>query len=707
MKCLSFGLLLLLVSTPSIADDLGPLRFEFTQLAPDVWAGVRPDSSRYPVMGNTTFVLGDDGVIVFDGGGLPAMADQVIDKIRSLTDDPVSHVVISHWHGDHHFGVHRFTEAFPDVRIVAHRFTDRVLHSPRIQYIDRDRKFAEERLPAYRKMVDTGLHPDGNEVSETSMRFYRQIVDDGATLQADFPRARITAPDVVFDERHVIRSGDLVVELLHLGHGNTEGDIVMWLPHRKIVAAGDLVVLPSPYAFNVPPRPWAETLRRLNGLGYTTLVPGHGAIQSDTAYVDLLIEVAESIADQRDGLLAAGKTVDEVESALDFSPWEDRFTGGDPYRKRFYERWFTGPFRKAAVKALTGEPMVEIARAEILPFDDEHWQIEAGESELVSYLGHDALRLRGGSAVLKNREIRNGAVEFDIAFGPQRNFAGLMFRRQDRDHYEHFYLRPHQSGNPDATQYTPVFHGMSGWQLYHGEGYATPVPYRFDAWMHVKIVFAETRATVSIDSDEPVLHVHELKRDVAAGGIALTAAGLAHAYFANVKVTPLADAYALRNRDRREPPATAGWITRWHVSPPFDGRQLEGRVSLPAHLRDTAGADLETEANGLANLARLHGRAEGKDTVVARATVSSDDGAPQLLRLGYSDAARVYLNGSLLYRGDNTYRSRDYRYLGTIGLFDAVVLPLRKGENELSIAVTEAFGGWGLGGRLEPLTGEP
>ena len=68
----------------------------------------------------------------------------------------------------------------------------------------------------------------------------------------------------------------------------------------------------------------------------------------------------------------------------------------------------------------------------------------------------------------------------------------------------------------------------------------------------------------------------------------------------------------------------------------------------------------------------------------------------KLLELGYSDKAAVYLNGTLLYKGDNTYMSRDYRYLGTIGLFDSVALPLKAGENELCIAVTEAFGGWGI-----------
>ena len=86
-----FLLLILLsgVAVGQVAQDT-PFRFEFEELAPGVWAGVRPDGPRFPVMGNTTFVISDEGVVVFDGGGMPAMAEQIIDKLRSISDKPVS-----------------------------------------------------------------------------------------------------------------------------------------------------------------------------------------------------------------------------------------------------------------------------------------------------------------------------------------------------------------------------------------------------------------------------------------------------------------------------------------------------------------------------------------------------------------------------------------------------------------------------------------
>ena len=57
------------------------------------------------------------------------------------------------------------------------------------------------------------------------------------------------------------------------------------------------------------------------------------------------------------------------------------------------------------------------------------------------------------------------------------------------------------------------------------------------------------------------------------------------------------------------------------------------------------------------------------------------------------------------FAGDATYQSRDQRFLGTVRLFETVYLPLRKGANTLVVAVTEAFGGWGVAGALENATG--
>ena len=90
--------------------------------------------------------------------------------------------------------------------------------------------------------------------------------------------------------------------------------------------------------------------------------------------------------------------------------------------------------------------------------------------------------------------------------------------------------------------------------------------------------------------------------------------------------------------------------------------------------------------------------------MVARVVIRSEEDQVKVLSFGFSDYALVYLNDKALFLGIDTYRSRDYRYLGTIGFFDMLFLPLKKGDNELWFVVSEDFGGWGLKAKLENMT---
>jgi hypothetical protein len=88
------------------------------------------------------------------------------------------------------------------------------------------------------------------------------------------------------------------------------------------------------------------------------------------------------------------------------------------------------------------------------------------------------------------------------------------------------------------------------------------------------------------------------------------------------------------------------------------------------------------------------------NTALARFTLQSDRTQIKKLSIGFSDRCKVYLNGRLIYSGSNTFKSRDYRFYGTIGLWDDVYLELKKGVNTVVIAVSEDFGGWGVEARL-------
>jgi hypothetical protein len=341
-----------------------------------------------------------------------------------------------------------------------------------------------------------------------------------------------------------------------------------------------------------------------------------------------------------------------------------------------------------------------------VPFDSGAWEIHARESRVEVHLGRRSLYLKGGIATVAGQSFVDGALAVDVAFSGERGFMGAIWRVADTGNYEELYLRPHQSGNPDATQYTPVFNGVSGWQLYHGERYGVPAVHRPNAWVRLEIVFAGPRAEVYLGGAEtPLLVVDELKRGVAPGGVGVSALDFAPAHFANFSFT--AAPVPLRSRPAQAaasaaPDAPAGVVRGWWVSDAFRESRLGETLELaPDDLAARTWSRLEAEPAGLANLAKVQGIVLGRNTVLARTVVVAERDGVRRLDFGFSDRVRVFLNRRLLYRGDDAQASRDYRFLGSIGYFDALYLPLVRGENELVLAVSEDNrGGWGVQARF-------
>ncbi len=339
-----------------------------------------------------------------------------------------------------------------------------------------------------------------------------------------------------------------------------------------------------------------------------------------------------------------------------------------------------------------------------VPMDEAHWTLSAEKYDFKKYLGVPSLYLPQGVAELNEVVFHNGIIEFDIAFPEGRGFPGIGFRIQDNMNYEEFYVRPHQSGNPDANQYTPIFNGLAGWQLYHGEGHGAAVRYKYDAWNHVKLIIKGTVGEVYInDMETPLFQILELKHGDTQGPIALK--GAAESHFANFSYTSL-DNPPLKLEVKELPKLSATTLKMYSVSEAIEDKILlhKNWLKLEEH-EDLTWTAMKVEYTGTLNIAKEIKRAEGKNTALVKFTLLADSDQLKKLEFGYSDVVHVFVNGKIVYGGQRQFRSRDYRYLGTIGYFDAIYLDLKEGENEVVLAVTEAFGGWGIRAKLENLTG--
>jgi hypothetical protein len=353
-----------------------------------------------------------------------------------------------------------------------------------------------------------------------------------------------------------------------------------------------------------------------------------------------------------------------------------------------------------------------------VPFDSPRWTIKADSAVREEYLGRPCLKLVNGTALLKDAHFTNGIIEFKIAMEQARYFPGIRFRVQDEGNGESYYLRPHQSGNPDAMQYCPEYNGAGSWQLYYGQGFNNAHKLPFGRWLSIRILVKDARAEVYFDDEkDPVLYIHKLKRPLAAGMISLNNGGPVPARYADFSYTPTNNVQ-LMNSPVPEPILPATVFTSWQVSRPFDEKIILDRSSLdspgraplhplnsaPRHNPDTSSFQWHTlpaDERGVADLSILAGAVPGKNTVFVRQIIESDRMQIKKFSFGFSDRARVYLNWKLLYSGEDEFLSRDYRFLGTMGYFDELYLDLKKGRNELWMAISEDMGGWGVQGRLE------
>lgn len=336
-----------------------------------------------------------------------------------------------------------------------------------------------------------------------------------------------------------------------------------------------------------------------------------------------------------------------------------------------------------------------------VPFDSDRWTTADADVSLETYKGKEALVLRQGGVFLEDAAFLNGVIDVDISFPKDRAFPGVVFRMVDADNYENFYVRPHASGNPDATQYTPVYNGVAAWQLYHGDGYTTAATFRHDEWHHLRIVVNGMTADVFLDDMEtPLLKVPRLKRQPEAGMLGLTA-GQAPVRYANFSYTLSGTPVEAPTPEMPAP----GIVTEWQISNLVSDTLFEVEAIDEAMKNSLTWTRQQSEATGLVNLAQYVQRREGYNTVVARLDIASERAQIKPLLFGFSDVVLVFINDRIVYNGADTFQSRDERFLGTIGYFDALALPLNEGLNTVWFVVRENFGGWGVQARFLDVDG--
>ncbi len=238
-----------------------------------------------------------------------------------------------------------------------------------------------------------------------------------------------------------------------------------------------------------------------------------------------------------------------------------------------------------------------VSYSQDLSFDSDKWKIDAQGHVIESHQGFQSLYLKGGRAILQDLDLENFALEFDIYLQERRSFSGVMFRIADSENYEEIYFRGHLSGKPDAMQYTPVFNGISSWQLYHSQarpifdgqigwemdgehGYNNLYHYNFDGWTHAKLVVNGTQAELYLD-ENLVLKIADLKHGLSSGSIGFKS-GQGGVHFANVSYREV----EANMEEAADPSTGTNIVKKWSVSSEFSDSLISGTTLSPDQINN-------------------------------------------------------------------------------------------------------------------------
>ena len=255
--------------------DLEEKKVTFAQISEHAWA--------YTAEGdpNTGIIIGDDAVLVADTQATPAMAADVIRRIRTVTDKPIRYVVLTHYHAVRVLGA----SAYQAQQIIASQDT-------------------------YDLIVERGEADKASEIGRFP-RLFRNV---------ESVPAGMTWPTITFTGKMTLWLGKLEVQLLQLGRGHTKGDTVVWLPGEKTLLSGDLVEFDAtPYAGDAYFQDWPQTLSNIAALQPQALVPGRGpALKGDAqvqAGLDATRNFISDVWTQVKAGVAAGQDLNAVYKA--------------------------------------------------------------------------------------------------------------------------------------------------------------------------------------------------------------------------------------------------------------------------------------------------------------------------------------------------------------------------------------------------------
>lgn len=245
---------------------------EMKKLSPGVYAYIQSEGTWF--ISNAGLILGDDRGIVIDSLATGKMVRNFIDEIENLTNNQIDFLINTHFHGDHIYTNHFFSDAITICDSTTRKLTE--------------------------------------ESSTEEIELYSELWPE-----IDFSESKITTQDITFEEEMTINLSNKRVRIISVGRAHTASDSFVYLPEEKIVFCGDLLFYRStPFALMGSISSYIEVMEQLIELEADTYVPGHGPVSGEEAlkesqeYLKLVRGEAKKRFEEGMGYFEAAKDID-------------------------------------------------------------------------------------------------------------------------------------------------------------------------------------------------------------------------------------------------------------------------------------------------------------------------------------------------------------------------------------------------------------
>ena len=232
--------------------DMGEKKISFTEIGKDLWAFTAEGDP------NSGVIIGDDSVMIVEAQATPRLANMVIEKVREITDKPITHLVLTHYHAVRVLGA----SAYGAQQVI-------MSDTARTQVVER-----------------------GQEDWDSEFQRFPRLFKGHESIPG------LTWPTTTFSDSMTVYLGNRKIEIMRVGRAHTAGDAVIWVPDEQVMFTGDIVEYHSAcYCGDGHFNDWGYTLDAVKSFNPQSIAPGRGDALVGVDQVDAALESTRDFVD--------------------------------------------------------------------------------------------------------------------------------------------------------------------------------------------------------------------------------------------------------------------------------------------------------------------------------------------------------------------------------------------------------------------------